>query len=33
VECPDCGKKKRAHRVCLDCGKYNGRQILPVVEA
>ncbi|MCP4422352.1 MAG: 50S ribosomal protein L32 [Chloroflexi bacterium] len=33
VECPDCGQMKRAHRVCLDCGKYNGRQILPVLEA
>jgi len=33
VECPDCGKMKRSHRVCLDCGKYNGRQILPALEA
>jgi large subunit ribosomal protein L32 len=33
VECPDCGSMKRSHRVCLECGKYNGRQILPVAEA
>lgn len=33
VECPECGKMKRSHRVCLECGQYNGRQILPVAEA
>lgn len=33
VECSDCGKMKRSHHVCLECGKYNGRQVLPVAEA
>ncbi|HIP70228.1 MAG TPA: 50S ribosomal protein L32, partial [Anaerolineae bacterium] len=32
VECPDCGAMKRSHHVCLECGKYNGRQILPEAE-
>ena len=28
VECPECGQMKRSHHVCLECGSYNGRQIL-----
>ena len=28
VVCKDCGAKHRAHYVCLECGKYNGRQVL-----
>jgi large subunit ribosomal protein L32 len=32
VACTDCGEMKRAHHVCLHCGKYNGRQILPAQE-
>ncbi|MCA9961713.1 MAG: 50S ribosomal protein L32 [Chloroflexota bacterium] len=29
VPCPNCGEMKRSHRVCLECGTYNGRQVLP----
>lgn len=32
VACAECGEMKRSHRVCLNCGKYNGRQILPAVD-
>ena len=28
VKCPECGAYKRPHRVCGECGKYKGRQIL-----
>ncbi|ACL25848.1 MAG: 50S ribosomal protein L32 [Chloroflexus sp.] len=30
VTCPRCGELMRAHRVCLSCGYYKGRQILKV---
>ena len=26
--CSKCGAPKRSHRVCLECGDYNGRQVL-----
>ena len=26
VECPQCHKMKLAHRVCKNCGYYNGVQ-------
>lgn len=29
VPCPTCGDMKRSHRVCLNCGNYNGHQVLP----
>lgn len=32
VPCPECGAMKRAHHVCLECGQYRGRQILPAGE-
>lgn len=32
VPCPQCGSMKRAHHVCLECGQYRGRQILPASE-
>ena len=28
--CPNCGAPKCAHRVCPECGYYNGRQVLTV---
>jgi large subunit ribosomal protein L32 len=27
VPCPNCGEMMRAHRVCLNCGEYQGKQI------
>ncbi len=32
VECQECGKMKRSHHVCLECGSYKGRQILGSAE-
>lgn len=26
--CPQCGKQKRPHCICLHCGYYKGRQII-----
>ncbi|MGN0559408.1 MAG: 50S ribosomal protein L32 [Acutalibacteraceae bacterium] len=31
--CPDCGEFKTPHRVCGNCGKYNGRQVVVKEEA
>lgn len=28
VVCPNCGEMKLAHRVCKECGTYNGRTVL-----
>ena len=30
--CPDCQEPKLPHRVCLNCGSYNGKKILEVIE-
>ncbi len=33
VECPSCGERMQAHRVCLACGRYGkhqSRQILRI---
>jgi large subunit ribosomal protein L32 len=27
-ECPNCGQQKRPHRVCGNCGYYNGRDVI-----
>ncbi len=27
VNCPSCGEKMRPHRVCLNCGVYQGRTV------
>ncbi len=32
VRCSNCGEMKRSHHMCLECGQYNGRQILAVAE-
>lgn len=32
VRCSSCGAMKRSHHMCLDCGSYKGRQVLPVDE-
>ena len=28
VECPQCHQKMLAHRVCKNCGTYNGVQVI-----
>lgn len=28
VTCPNCGEIKLSHRVCKECGFYDGRQVL-----
>ncbi|MGI5900917.1 MAG: 50S ribosomal protein L32 [Desulfitobacteriia bacterium] len=30
VECPQCHQLKRPHNVCLACGYYKGKQIIPM---
>lgn len=32
VECPQCHRRMRAHRVCPNCGYYAGRQVVEVEE-
>jgi large subunit ribosomal protein L32 len=31
-ECPQCHSPKLSHRVCPNCGMYNGRQVLKIEE-
>lgn len=28
--CSDCGVKKLNHKVCANCGKYNGKVVIDV---
>ena len=28
--CPDCNTKRLNHKVCSNCGKYNGRVVVDV---
>ena len=28
--CSKCGELKRAHRICLNCGYYNGREVIKI---
>ncbi len=30
--CPHCKQPMLPHRVCLNCGHYRGRAVLPVEE-
>lgn len=30
--CPQCHEPKLPHRVCLNCGSYKGRTVLPTEE-
>ncbi len=32
TECPQCHEMKLSHRVCKNCGYYNGKQVLKVNE-
>ena len=29
VTCQQCGAKHLPHRVCRECGSYNGREVIP----
>jgi large subunit ribosomal protein L32 len=29
--CPDCNAKRLSHKVCMNCGKYNGRIVIDVL--
>ena len=29
-KCPNCGEYKESHRLCANCGYYNGRQVVVV---
>ena len=28
ILCKDCGAAQLPHRMCADCGRYNGRQVV-----
>lgn len=30
VECPQCHSMKQPHRVCPECGYYDGKEVLQV---
>ena len=32
VECPQCHELKLSHRVCTECGYYDGKQVIAVAE-
>ena len=32
VECPQCQEMKMPHRVCPECGYYNGKQVIAKAE-
>lgn len=29
--CANCGARAMPHRVCMSCGTYKGRQVIPIV--
>ncbi|HEY5573422.1 MAG TPA: 50S ribosomal protein L32 [Anaerolineales bacterium] len=33
VQCPNCGEMRLPHRVCPNCGHYQGREIVEVEES
>ena len=32
AECEHCHAPKMPHRVCMQCGKYHGREVIEVAE-
>ena len=33
VECPHCHEQKEAHRVCNNCGYYDGKEVVAQKDA
>ena len=33
IKCPQCGAARLPHRMCKECGYYNGREVVAVEEA
>lgn len=33
VKCDNCGEYKAAHRVCANCGTYNGHTVFEIEDA
>ncbi|HJM83308.1 MAG TPA: 50S ribosomal protein L32 [Nitrospinota bacterium] len=31
--CPECGSPAEPHRVCPECGKYKGKEVIVVEES
>ena len=31
--CPSCGELTTAHKACLSCGEYKGREVVKMKEA
>jgi len=31
--CPNCGAPRRPHRACVDCGWYDGKQVMEARES
>ena len=32
TQCPQCHEPKLAHRVCMSCGTYKGREVVAIEE-
>ena len=32
IKCSKCGKMKRSHAVCQNCGYYKGREVIDVLK-
>ena len=32
AECPNCHQKKTQHRICENCGHYDGKNVLNIEE-
>ncbi len=32
VDCPQCHEPKMPHRICPECGYYNGKEVIKVEE-
>lgn len=32
AKCPECGAARLPHRMCKECGNYNGRTVVKIEE-